>query len=520
MQFRSKKKQKAIVENISKDHNVPLSTDLTENSRIISNMLGESVDFVSRSFMIGVQKPVKAQLFYIDGIVDSVIIHHDLLKGLMIESREAEQSNQIDRLELLEKHLLAIGMVNHVETITDLFKHLLSGDSILLIDGYAKGFSLDTRGGENRGIASVTTQEVVRGPKEAFSERINLNIALIRRKIKDPNLWMKNYKIGNKTQTDVTVAYLNGVANDDIVQELDKRLKDIDIDSILEGAYIEELVQDGVYTPFPTVYNTERPDTIAAGILEGKIAIFVDGTPFVLLIPALFIDFLQSSEDYYQRADIATFIRVLRTISFFLALLTPSLYIALTIFHQEMVPTTLLISLAAQREGIPFPAFIEAVLMEFTFELLREAGIRLPSTVGSAISIVGALVLGQAAVDAGIVSAMMVIIVSFTAISSFVFPSYNLAITVRMLRFGYMLLAATLGLYGIFTGLIIMVLHMVSLRSFGVPYLTPLGPFSLSGQKDVFVRAPFWLQRTRQPLQSQKNIVRNQTDSPQPPKGR
>ena len=228
--------------------------------------------------------------------------------------------------------------------------------------------------------------------------------------------------------------FIKGIVNDKVVEEVRKRLDRIDIDGILESGYIEELIQDETYTPFPTVYNTERPDVIAAGLLEGRIAILVDGTPFVLLVPALFTQYFQSAEDYYQRSDFGL-LRMLRYLALFIALLGPSLYIAITTFHQEMLPTALLISLAAQREGVPFPAFIEALMMEVTFEILREAGVRMPRAVGQAVSIVGALVIGQAAVEAGIVSAAMVIVVSITAIANFSFPSFNMAISIRILRF-------------------------------------------------------------------------------------
>jgi spore germination protein KA len=301
--------------------------------------------------------------------------------------------------------------------------------------------------------------------------------------------------------------YLKGIANDKTVSEVQSRLNRISIDAILESGYIEELIQDETYSPFPTVYNTERPDAVAGAILEGRIAILVDGTPFVLVVPALFVHFLQASEDYYQRADIATLIRFLRYFSFFLALLTPSLFIAITTFHQEMLPTQLLISLASQREGVPFPALVEAVMMEITFEVLREAGVRLPRAVGSSISIVGALVIGQAAVEAGIISAL-------TAISSFVSPNFNMSISVRILRFIFMLLGASFGLFGIILGLIVMVLHLNSLRSFGIPYLAPFAPFILKDQKDGIIRLPHWALSSRPRLISQNNIKREDTPSP------
>jgi spore germination protein KA len=302
--------------------------------------------------------------------------------------------------------------------------------------------------------------------------------------------------------------YIKGLVSDQIIKEVHSRLDRIDIDSILESGYIEELIQDETMTPFPTVYNTERPDVVAAELMEAKVAILVDGTPIVLIVPAPFVSFMHAAEDYYQRADISSFIRILRYIGLIVSLLSPSFYIAVTTFHQEMIPPALLMSLAAQREAVPFPAFIEALLMEFTFEILREAGVRMPKYIGAAVSIVGTLVIGQAAVVAGIISAAMVIVVSLTAISSFVLPAYNMSIAFRMLRFPLMGLAASFGLFGIFVGCTTIILHMCSLRSFGVPYMTPLAPIVPSDNKDAVLRFPHRLLITRPRMTNHKNIRR------------
>ena len=410
------------------------------------------------------------------------------------------------------------GELKEVSDFEKLFVHLLSGDTIILVDGYSEGFAIGSRGWDDRGVTAPDSETVVRGPKDGFSETLRTNTSLLRRRIKDTSFWIETKKIGRRTKTDVAIAYIKGIADDKVVDELRMRLDRIDIDGILESGYIEELIQDGVYTPFPTVYNTERPDAVAAGLLEGRVAIMVDGTPFVLLVPALFVHFLHAPEDYYQRYDISTLIRLLRYLSFFIALLTPSIYIAVTTFHQEMIPTSLLISIAAQREGVPFPAFIEALIMEITFEILREAGVRMPRAVGAAISIVGALVLGEAAVQAGIVSPVMVIVVSLTAISSFVFPTYNMAIAVRILRFMLMILAATFGLYGIALGLIGIVLHLCSLRSFGLPYMSPFAPFNWQNQKDTILRFPLWSIFHRPRLGNKANIIRQQSPKKAKPK--
>jgi spore germination protein KA len=332
---------------------------------------------------------------------------------------------------------------------------------------------------------------------------LRINTSLVRRKIKDPRLWLETISIGSITKTNVTMMYLNGIAKPSVIDEARSRLKAIDIDGVLEGGYIEEQIEDSKYSIFPTVFNTELPDSVAAQLLEGKVAILVDGTPNVLLVPTQFVSFVQSSEDYYQRALYSSLLRLLRFVSGFISLLLPSLYIAITTFHRDMLPTSLLISLAAQREGVPFPAFIEAVAMEITFEILREAGLRMPRAIGQAVSVVGTLVIGQAAVEAGIVSAAMVIVVSVTAISTFTVPAYSMSIPVRMLRFAFMGLAASFGLFGIIMGFFTLLLHLCSLRSFGEPYMAPLSPFIAAEQQDALIRLPRWLHFKR-PSSTQK----------------
>jgi len=497
-----------------------ISSNLQWNLSYIKEVIGNSSDIVIRDFKAGQSGLIDLGLIYTDGLADKSFVQDFVLDTLMVQIRNADVDHtdiHTDLFEFIKTQTLPIGEIKEIVQFETLFFHFLSGDTILLMDGFPKCLAIGSRGWADRGVQEPSSQTVVRGPKDGFSETLRTNTALIRRRIKDPNLWLETKQLGKKTKTDVAIMYLKGVANEKMVKEVHTRLDKIKIDAILESGYVEELIQDSTFTPFPTIFNTERPDTVAAAILEGRVAILVDGTPFVLVVPALLINFFQASEDYYQRADIATLIRLLRYLAFFLALLTPSAYIAVTTFHQEMLPTPLLISLAAQRDGVPFPAIVEAIFMEITFEILREAGVRMPRAVGSAISIVGALVIGQAAVEAGIVTATMVIVVSLTAISSFVSPTFNMGIAVRILRFGFMILAGTFGLFGIILGLIAMVLHLSSLRSFGIPYLSPNAPFILQDQKDNFFRLPHWALFARPRLISQKDTDREDTPSPKPP---
>lgn len=379
----------------------------------------------------------------------------------------------------------------------ELFQKLLSGYTLILIDGYSNYLAYKTYGPEGRSLEEPTSQSVIRGPKEGFTEKIEVNISLIRRRIKDTSLRIEGLNVGSVTKTNVALMYINGIARDEIVNEIRTRINKINIDGILESRYIEELIKDNPYTIFPTINDTERPDAVSSALLDGHVAIFVDGTPFALILPATFMEFFISSEDYYHHFIIATIFRITRLIAFFLTMLVPALYIALTSYSPEFLPTPLLLNLAAQREGVPLPVVFEAFLMELTFEILREAGVRMPRAIGPAISIVGALVLGQAAVQAGIVSAAMVIVVSITAITNFCIPNIAMANGLRTIRFAFMILAAIMGFYGVLIGLMGMTLHLCNLKIIGVPYMSPIAPKLTKKYEDTFVRIPFWKRKLR-----------------------
>ncbi|GIP34750.1 spore germination protein [Paenibacillus sp. J2TS4] len=374
---------------------------------------------------------------------------------------------------------------------------VLEGNILLLIDGEERMASFPYILVEKRPIEEAKNETVIRGPREGFVEHLETNLSLMRRRIKSPFLKMEHYQIGSHTQTDVVISYLEGICTQQLVDEVRTRLSRIVIDGVLDTSYIEEFLEDSPSSPFPQLQYTERPDTAAAALLEGRVVIFVDGTPNPLIAPVTLFALLQSAEDYYQRFYAASWIRWIRYILMIASLLLPSLYIAITTFHPETLPSNLLVSVAAAREAVPFPAVVEAFLMELTFEGLREAGLRIPKPIGQAVSILGGLVIGQAAVQAGIVSAPMVIIVSLTGVASFVIPHFDLGLTLRFLRFPIMILASTLGLFGVVCGLMLIYLHLTTLRSFGTPYLSPIAPMHTHDMSDVFIRAPWWRMRSR-----------------------
>jgi len=461
------------------------SAELHENIEALQTMMGHSVDFVFRILTISDNR--RAGLFYLEGMIDIQTMQDHIIRPLMDRTREHEITT-----EYIKDRVVEVGNVTLAYSISDALEQVIAGSLLILIDGSSEGLLLAIEGWEERAVTESTTQSVVRGPQNAFTERLRTNTTLVRRRVRDMRVRLANVTVGSMTKTDVAVMYMSGIAEEELVEQLLEKLRSIKQDAILEGEYLEELITERKrQTIFPTFFNTDRPDVIAAGIMEGKIALFIDGTPFVVMAPAFFTDFLQTPEDYYQSYFYSNLIRLLRYISLAICMLAPAIYISLTTFHQDMLPTQLLLSLAAQREGVPFPAFIEAFIMEVIFEILREAGIRMPRTIGQAVSIVGSIVIGQAAVEAGIVSAAMVIVVAITAIASFVIPSYTMSITIRMLRFAFMIIASIFGVYGLTVGIIVLIIHLCGIHSFGKPYMSPVAPYKKSAQTDALIRYPF-----------------------------
>jgi hypothetical protein len=479
-----------------------LLDDLNENITYLNSIYENCPDVIFHAFLIGGKE--KAVLIYIEGLTDIAGINDTILSPLLKESGEQNSENTSSTL----KQKISNSNISTVETYTDVIDQISSGNPVILIDQKGEGFSVGLAKWEKRAIEEPSAESVIRGPREGFIESIGVNIALLRRKIKSPKFKIKKMTIGRLTKTSVAVAYIDEVVDQTLVTEVENRLNRIDVDGILESEYIEEFIEDNPYSPFPQVLNSERVDVISSYLLEGHVAIITDGTPFVLVAPTTFYSLIQASEDYYQRPIISTVIRWLRFLFIVISLLLPSLYVAVLSYHHEMVPTALLISMAASREPIPFPALIEAFSMELMFEILREAGIRLPKQMGAAVSIVGALVIGQAAVEAGIVSAPMVMVVAVTGIASFGIPRYNAGMALRLLRFPMLILAGTLGLLGIMLGVIMIVTHLCTLRSFGVPYLSPIAPMKGSEMKDVFFRLPRWAYSSRPHLTGDYNKYR------------
>jgi len=478
-----------------------LSTILHENQNILQSIFHSCFDVVFHSFKIF--NEINAIVIYIDGLNNKEVLEDHVLKPL--QQRENKHTTSLK--ENIEESVFSTD-VKEVTTVEEVVKEILNGKPVLMVDSINKAYTFGLANWQKRSIEEPSSESVVRGPREGFIETMQINLSLIRRKIKSSMLKAELINLGRYTNTSVAITYIDGLVEVDLLEEIKRRLNSIQVDSILESGYIEELIEDNSYSPFPQILNTERPDVVAAHLLEGRVAILVDGTPFVLIVPISLISLLHSSEDYYERFIISTAVRILRFVFMVISLLLPSLYVSIVTFHQEMIPTNLLISIAAAREAVPFPAVVEALIMEISFEALREAGVRLPKQIGSAVSIVGALVIGQAAVQAGLVSAPMVIVVALTGIASFMSPYTATGSALRLLRFPIMLFASMLGLLGIMLCVIAIIIHLCSLRSFGLPYLAPLAPVKNTELKDAIARAPWWKMDTRPSLTGNVNKYR------------
>lgn len=499
-----------------------LFSKLDGNITWVKQYFDRCSDLLIRRFLIGEVYACHAALLYLDGMTDSAVVHDNILASLMcpvwidaaeqIKVAQAQEMQSVrctardqhkylkhsddehfDIFSFTVSQLLAVGEVTYADTLEAGVQAMMNGDVFLVLDGSATGLIIDAKGFPHRDMGEPRNEKILRGPQEAFVEAMRVNTAMIRRKLHTSQLKLEQMSIGKLTQTQITIAYLEQSANVNMIAELRHRLNKIkDVDSILNVSCIEQYIEDRPFSIFPQVQYTERPDKTAMALLEGRVALIVDGSPDVMLLPVRFTQLLQSPEDCYQRIIPGTFIRWIRYMGLFIATTLPSLYVAVTSFHPELLPLSFLLSIVTAREGVPFPAFVEALMMELAFELLREASIRMPGAIGNTIGIVGALVIGDAAVSARLVAPQMVIVVAITAIGSFTIPSLEASYPIRLIRFPLMLLAATFGLYGVMLGWLVIVVYLIRMRTFGVPYLEPLAPFSGKQLLNLAVRVPRW----------------------------
>ena len=447
-------------------------------------------------------------------IYNEPLTSSDKISDFIIRSLNSISSKKISSKILLKKISNDISNFKYeiIDNYDALCFYLHRGFTIILIEGEKEAIVLETKGDIKRGISTPDSEFTVRGAKDAFIEDYQTNIGLIKKRVRSNDLWIDNVTIGKYTSTQIGIISVNGIVKKELVDIILKKIKKIDIDGILNSDSLKNLIEKENKNAFPTILTTERPDIVCRALLEGKVAIVVDNSPYVLVIPALLNDFFKTSEDIYGKSLNVSFTRIIKYIAFFIALLTPAVYIAITTYNQEMIPTDLLISFATQRDGVPFPAFFEAIIMMIAFEILRESDLRVPSSSGSALSIVGAIILGDAAVSAGIVSPIMIIVIAITAISSLPFSELDFINALRWYRLIFMLGAAFLGIIGILVVFILFLTKLSSTKSFGKPYLIPFAPTYKEGLKNSIIKLPLKMSNKRRSYLSDNTIKRSENN--------
>lgn len=470
----------------------PLYEEVSDNLNYVSKVLGESFDLVAREITLyNEHQELKIGVLVMEGLSDNTFVNQTILNNLSRRFEQLEQKiKKGELLETFEKSLLPISNVESKELFGDLLNHLLNGDTIIIIQGIPSFLAISSKGFKERAVDEPNNNISVKGSRESFTESLATNISLLRRRMKNPNLWIKKMVIGKKTNCNIALVYINGLTNEELIKTVEKRLNNEQIESIVDSAYLKYYLREEKHSIFPLIYDSERPDTIIGNLYEGRLAIVVDGSPFVLVVPITFSHFLSSVEDYYNKSFVGSALRIIRYIALLIALFLPALYICAVKFNSELLPINLMYSISGQRANVPLPADIEILITLLAFDLLTEAGTRMPRAVGTALSFVGAIVIGQAAVEANLISAVMLIVVAVNGIGTLLIPDYDMSLTVKFVRYIILMASIFLGLIGFSIVTLVLLVHLISLRSFGKPYMQPLAPLTSSGLLDTIIVAP------------------------------
>lgn len=482
-----------------------LEKSFDKNMDIIRRIFNKDATVVYRKFTNKDCNEIKFCAIFIDDMIDKTMVNDFVIKPSM-EGVFPNLKEDLNLLDFIHTQVLPVCDVEKTNKAEELVTYLTGGYTVLFVGDSEEALCFNTKGFATRGVSEALFEKSVRGPKQGFVESLGVNLSLIRRRIKNSELKFIVREIGTQSKTSVCVFYMENIASEEIIDEVLNRLDKIKIDAIMDSAYLQELIKDAPFSPFETVGYTERPDIMESKLMEGRVGILCDGSPFAIFVPFIFQEYFQDAEDYYDNYLFASFNRLLRWFGFLLTTSVPAIYVAFTTFHQELLPTQLLLSISAARQGVPFPTILEALLMLLTFEIIREAGIKIPANIGPTVSLVGALVIGQAVVQARFISAPMVIVTAITGITGFLAPKMQAGLIVTRLLL--LLMASFLGMYGYLMGTMGVALHLMSIRSFGIPYMMNQGAFNFQQQKDVIIRAPLSKMKLRPHLIVQKNTVR------------
>lgn len=466
--------------------------DLEVNIDLIRNGLGAQSPMVVKHFYIGIDKPLEASIIYVNGITNKDIIDRDILNPLMLHT--SENLNGKENIgDYLCKRYISMSNTLVESDLNVVVNHLKRGKTAVLINGTSEVIIADTTGGVQRAIMEPMNETAAKGPRDGFVENLEVNISLIRRKVKDKNLIIELFNLGSRLQSDMAMVYIDDIVDKQVLEELKKRIEVIDLDAVLSAGKLEQYIEDYAYTVFPQAYSTERPDRAIANMLEGRIVLIVEGTPMVLIYPAIFMQFFQAVEDYTERTVVSSFVRLLRIFAAIIVITLPSIYLTLIKFNVELIPIKFVTPIVQSRVGIALTPFLEIIAMELVVEFLREGGLRLPTKIAQTLSLVGGIIIGDTAIQSKMVSPTTLLIVEITVITTFLIPNYDMSLSIRMLRFPMLVLANIMGIFGIAVGWFLILVHLSSLDSLGVPYFE----FHKSDMKDTFIRAPLWKMNKR-----------------------
>lgn len=452
------------------DEDRRVSESLRENENYIRQRLEKCEDILIRPMRLGNESRADCLMVYIEVAVSNMMLDDSAI-GKMVNHFWESSPEKIQ--EFIRNNSLGIADVKKLETMGDVFEALLAGNAVFFIDGYDKAMKISSKGYPNMGVTEAETEKVLRGSREGFSDSVKTNSALVRKRLRDTRMKVEQYSIGSRSHTVVQMLYMEDIVHEGLLEEVKERMEEFVIDGILDSGMLEQLTEDSWYSPFPQYQATERPDRAAQEILNGKVVLLCDNSPFALILPGNFNSFMESSEDWYNRFEMASFLRMLRYLALAAATVLPGLYLAVIRFHTQILPANLILSFAKARQGVPFSSVVELLFLELSFELIREAGVRIPGALGNAMGIVGGLIIGQAAVEANIVSPIVVIIVALTALGSLAVPNEEFASAFRLLKYFFLFLGGYLGIFGIVLGAYMVLAHLAGLLSFGLPYLVP-----------------------------------------------
>lgn len=469
-----------------------INENLEVTVQLIEKAVGKNVPLKNKKIQIGQEPPLQAVILYMDGLVNLDIINRDILNPLMLHVNEHISPEKNLTAYLCERYIAVSGIALE-ENIDEVVSGLKSGKTAIILEKANQVIMIGTAGGEYRKISEPLVEVSLRGSREGFIENLDTNLSMLKREIKDSSLSIEYFVIGRRSKTPLAMVYIDNIVDKNILNNVKEKIKMIDVDFVSGTGMIEQYIEDSTYTIFPQVIYSERPDRIASKLMEGKVAILLEGTPFVFTIPTLFIEFFQTVEDYYERTITANALRLFRIVSVLTVLFLPSIYLTFIKYNIEMIPIDFIVPIVRSRTGIPLTPFVEILLLEILIEVLREGGLRLPSKVAQTISIVGGIIISNAAIEAKVVSPTTLLVVGITTIATFLIPNLEMSYTLRLLRFIMLLLANAMGIFGIATGFIILLIHLLSLQSIGVPYLT----FYKSDLKDFLTRAPLWQMNLR-----------------------